>query len=343
MKDFFAKLFSFLNTSTAPSTSNLGANLEKPSEPQIEFKELVAEADVVKWVEKDPTTTRTFPAKNQGSSGACVANTRSKQVGILQFLKNGHYIPFSAADIYRRRSNKPDGGMIALDSYRIASQGVTLEDLVPSDLLSDYQIDALKPEDYKNDVGKIFALGGDPIVLPIGDIDAIASVIQKTKKGVMVWYYFNSAEWSRSRPVVQNASLNLNASATLRHSVTAVDYCLVGGVKTLIIEDSAWFGNINRREITESFHKARNWYADYPMQFKFDTPSTARPSYVAGNVRSLQDCLKYEGLFPSNVESTGVFGTVTTQAVRDFQKKYGLDQVGTVGPKTEAKLRALYP
>lgn len=38
---------------------------------------------------------------------------------------------------------------------------------------------------------------------------------------------------------------------------------------------------------------------------------------------------------------TGFFGSKTEQAVKRFQKQYGMEQVGVVGPKTRAKLNAL--
>ena len=62
---------------------------------------------------------------------------------------------------------------------------------------------------------------------------------------------------------------------------------------------------------------------------------------------ALQDCLKYEGVFPSNADSTGLFGAITKKAVQDFQLKYAITTVGStgygrVGPKTRAQLNLLY-
>lgn len=39
---------------------------------------------------------------------------------------------------------------------------------------------------------------------------------------------------------------------------------------------------------------------------------------------------------------TGYFGPLTKKAVRKFQKKYNIEQVGEVGPKTRAKMNALF-
>jgi hypothetical protein len=56
-------------------------------------------------------------------------------------------------------------------------------------------------------------------------------------------------------------------------------------------------------------------------------------------VRELQKLLAKLGFFKA--ASTGTFGSVTQAAVKAFQKKYGIDQVGYVGPATRAKLNSL--
>jgi N-acetylmuramoyl-L-alanine amidase len=66
------------------------------------------------------------------------------------------------------------------------------------------------------------------------------------------------------------------------------------------------------------------------------------------DVLALQAALRKEGVFPAvgntkyDCTLTGIFGPCTEKAVKAFQKKYGLSQVGNVGPQTRAKLNALY-
>lgn len=323
------------------SQYSLGANIDTRTEAEkatdVHFSEIVASANAVPWTEKPISSWRSFPVRNQGKGFSCVANTLAKIMGILIWLKNGEYVAFSAADIYRRRSPREEG-MSADNAFAIAATGVTLEAVIPSDMLSDEQIDALRPQKYTQDIGAVFPLGKQ-VILPFKDIDTVASVINTTGKPVMVWFFFAQPEWSSFMPLIANRGLTVEDG--LRHSVTAVDFTMYNGKKALIIEDSAWFGNISTRVITEDFFKTRNWYAAYPMSFKFDAPVGAKPVYT-GTTVSLQDCLKYEGVFPTNVSSSGVYGSVTTQAVKDFQKKYGLEQVGLVGPQTTEKLKELY-
>lgn len=335
----------------------------------FKFEELVSSVAPVKWIEKTLEQLRNFPIFNQDGSGSCVAQTEAKLLGILYFLVYGIYKHFSASHIYKRRSNKPSAGMAGSDVHKIATKGVTFEEFMPSQDLTDEQMDNAqmlaggeKPENQ-------FSVLNYLEVTKVKDIDTIASIIQTTQKGVMVWFYFdwNATEWTDT-PVIKFPTLDLFGRDTARHSVTAVDFFLMNGKKCLLIEDS-WgvkFGKGGRRVITEDFFKERNFYVAYLMNFKkeeapanmtkpvytFTKPLAFSPVVNYGNpdVIALQNVLKYEGLFPLNTESTGWYGAVTVKAVADFQKKYAvaspevLKQNGgrLVGNLTLKKLNELY-
>lgn len=319
-------------------------------------KEVVASAAPVNWVEKPQSQWRKFPIFNQDGSGSCVMQTQCKELGIMRFLKDNIYVHFSATDGYQRRVNKPQPGMQAIDAREIGRKGITLEALSPSQNMTDIQMDSAIVEPYKRQVGEVFKIGGY-LHLPSRDIESIASTIQATSKGVMLWFYFKIDEWT-DHPFIKYPSLNLNGSDTLRHSVCAVDYALVNGKKSLIIEDS-WgssFGMAGQRVIDEDFFKARNWYAGYLINFVFDA-IVQKPVHFFGvdlqfgmqsdEVKALQDCLKFEQLFPANIDSSGFFRAITKKAVQDFQLKYGIADAssagfGRCGPKTRAKLNQLF-
>ena len=102
------------------------------------------------------------------------------------------------------------------------------------------------------------------------------------------------------------------------------------------------------------------------LNFKFNDKSnqtTNKPKYtftktlkfssiyiINEDVKHLQDILKYEGLFPINIDSTGYYGSITAKAVLAFQLKYKVDSINElnalmghiVGPKTIAMLNKLY-
>jgi len=333
-----------------------------PEEKRKDFKfeELVAAAAPVTWVEKPQNSWRKFPIFNQDGSGSCVAQTMAKILGVLYWLKNNVYVHFSATHIYQRRANKPNSGMAGVDCFQIAQKGTTLEVLTPSQNMNDSEMDGTLIEKYKQDVGEIFKIG-NYLTVPIKDIDTVASIIEKTNKAVMVWFFFENSEWTKEVPIITNPNLDLYAPSTARHSVTAVDYTMYQGKKALIIEDSwgFWNGFSGQRVITEDFFKERNFFAAYPMNFAFDSV-IVKPQHnflkvltfgmKDPDVAALQDVLKYEGLFPTNVDSTGLYGAVTAKGVLAFQKKYKvapdseLDPLGgrRVGVKTLAKLNELY-
>ena len=322
---------------------------QEEKDKDIQFGEVVASATEVIWVEKSPDEWRSFPIFNQGNSGSCVAQTLKKMLGVYVWIKTGVFVFLSASHIYKRRKNKPAGGMGGADALQIAGVGTTLEQFAPSEKMSDAQMDNVDVKPFMEKIGEIFKIG-KPVVGPIKDIETVASIIQQTEKAVMVWFYFSSGknpkEWV-DVPRLIYPDLDMNATTGVaRHSVAAVDFCLWEGKKALIIEDS-WGGDTaieGRRVITEEFFNARNWYTAHFMNFAFEEQSTPKPHYD-GSVKSLQDCLRHYGTFPSNVDSTGFFGTITKQAVNDFQVKEKLHATGTgtVGPLTKARLLELYP
>lgn len=346
---------------------NPGALIDtRPPEEQakdFKFEELVASAAPVNWVEKPASEWRSFPIFDQDGSGSCVAQTLKKMLGVYVWLKTGFFVKLSASHIYQRRANRPADGMGADDAFKIVQQGTTLEDFAPSEKMNDAGMDAIKVLPFMEEIGKVFKIG-KPIVGPTKDIEAIASIIQQTGKAVMVWFYFSNGltprEWV-DVPVIKYPNLLLTGPNTARHSVAAVDFTLYKGKKALIIEDSWGLDKATngKRVITEDFFKKRNWYAAHFMNFAFEG-TVSKPHYrftkdlefsptpsFDPDVVALQDILKYETLFPSNVESTGYFGSITRDAVGKFQEKYGLTSpggggYGRVGPLTRAKLNELY-
>lgn len=58
-------------------------------------------------------------------------------------------------------------------------------------------------------------------------------------------------------------------------------------------------------------------------------------------VKALQEFLATDSeVYPEGL-TTGFFGALTEKAVKRFQKKHGIEQVGNVGPKTLAKINSL--
>lgn len=351
------KLFDWLNSFFKPQPpegfTGVLLDTRDPEEKKTDYNinEMVAKVNTVNWAKKEWLDFRRFPIQDQGNSYSCVWQSMRKLMRVLFKVNRNQDLDFSAAYGYRQRTNYPEGGTSYIDAFKIAQEGVTLNALMASDNLSEEEMNNVKIEQYHRDIAKDFKLPYY-VQVPAGDLETVASVIQTTKKGVMLWFYFVSDEWSLDIPLIKDKYLTSPSLArALRHSVVAVDYGIYNGEKGVFIEDSAHFGGKHERFIPEAFFKARNIFAAYPINFSFEPGGLIDPNIQAkkskptynGSVVSLQECLKYEGIFPVNVESTGVYGGITTKAVKDFQAKYLFEQTGIVGPITKAKLQGLYP
>lgn len=300
------------------------------------FKETVASAVEVKWEERDP---RQFPIRNQNGSGSCVAFSAAKMLGVLQHAnKGGRFVDFSPAYLYQRRANRNIGdgqGMWGHDAWTVLrTDGITLDPLMPSDDLTEAQINAVREEQVYRDVARLFRIDNYVTYTPAQDFDAIAGTIQKTGKGVMVWFMFNSNEWS-TMPTLKTDK------PALHHSVCAVDAVVYKGNECLVIDDS-WgtiYGRNGQRFITREFFEARNTYASYPISFKtggdVDKPKYSfkalmRVGQTSSDIKVLQDILKFEGLMPTNIQSTGYYGEITRKAVLEYQRKHKVASVAEV-------------
>lgn len=344
-----------------PAPKELGALIDNRTVEEklkdFKFEEIVASAAPVVWKEKKTNDWRRFPVFNQNGSGSCVAQTGAKLLGINYYLKNnGEYVHFSATDIYKQRANKPSGGMNAVDAWEIIRRGVTLEDLVRSQKMTDAQMDGVFVATYKRKVGDIFKIE-NYVALPVKNLELVASTIQQTQKGLMTWFFFTSSEWGREVPIVKDPNLNLYADATSRHSVAAVDFGLIKGKKHIRVEDTAHFSGYTEHFINEDFFSKRNFYVGYPLDFKFeegvdpnkphynftkDLKFSSVVTYGNPDIIALQNCLKWLGFFPKNVDSTGYFGAITKKGVEQFQASKGLVQDGIVGGNTRAELNKIF-
>lgn len=323
--------------------------------------EVLAESSPLNWVKKDISQVVQYPVWNQASTNACVAFSKAKQISIMIFSLTGVWIDFSPASIYQLRANKPQAGMLIPNANEIVNTtGVTLEALMKSQNLTEQQIETVK----RSKVASLFAIAiAEAVVrylyVPV-DIDRIAQTIE-AKKGVSLLIYATYDEYARMVPVVLNPNLAY-ADAPIRHEVVGVDYFLdPNGVKRIYINDSAHFGGLAVRELTEDFLLKRCILADALDVFTFDPEVTNKPHYTFNrdllfsptptpndpDVVALQDILKWEQLFPSNVASSGYYGALTAKAVLEFRTKYNISSVSdplgrSVGPLTRAKLNQLY-
>lgn len=317
-----------------------GIPVEVPTEEEgaLKLKEVVAASSFVqpKWKEKKESEWTKYPILNQYETNQCTWYTMAKLLGINYFKDEGTFLFFSPSYGYEQRANWPGYGDSVTSIRNTAKKGVTLEALYPSKTKpnDDVKLTA-KPHAVK--VAEVFKID-DLIDLEVGDIDQIASTIQATGKGVMVWFWADSKEWKQKTVEIKNGTIKLH-TAPVRHSVTAVDFFLINGKKCLLIEDS-WgneTGMSGRRIITEDFFNKRNYYAGYVTRFTFtEAPVIQKPTATVKfgdeniNVNILQKYLQSKGYFPSNHGTTNHYGNITAQAVLRWQIDNNVDSIDSL-------------
>lgn len=291
----------------------------------------------VVWQEKTLEQCVKYPIRDQNGSGTCVCMTYATELGIIFQQKYGVWIDFTSAFPYQKRSEPTISGCNSIDIYSIFPKiGNLYETFMPSQHLSDAQVMAVKKEPYFDDLAKTYTV--KRISMPI-DFETVASTIQATGKGVMVWFKFSNSEWT-DIPQLSDKPI------TSGHSVTAVDFLLKDGKKYLVIQDS-WglaYAMKGYRLISEEYFNARCFQVSYLMTFQVQNNETVieRPKFD-GSIISAQKCFKWEGLFPGNVMEIENWGNITRTACIAFQKRYGIEpSLGNFGPITKAKLKQLY-
>lgn len=302
-----------------------------------------------------------YKVRNQDGSGSCVAQSCAK---MLEVLDTQSEEAWSATPIYSKRSNRPQAGMIGWNALDIASkQGSAYESKIPSQYMNDEQMDLYSwfSSDLSKDRPTNYYIISDKNTGKV-NFDDLVNAIQ-TYKTAIIYVNASVSKWN-CVPEVHTSD------GTLRHAVACVDVIQFGGTPYIIIEDS-WgkFSNPTniplkdgQRALSKAFIEKHCYFAGGLMNFVYMNTEPTVVNYefktilefgqTNKDVKLLQDKLKYLGLFPQNIPSTGYFGAITAKAVYAFQIKYNvapmseLDAVkpmkgGRVGSKTLAKLNEI--
>ena len=307
-----------------------------------------------------PTTSQFgYSVRNQGYGNTCVANAGAKCLEILDKQTTEMY---STIPIYKPRMNSPYAGMIGADALSIiCNKPMTYERVLPSQLLTDSQVDA-------TDTSGILTVGNPTNYYVIGydnlKFDDIASAVLTHGCAII---YVNTNKYTYTS--VPNPGPRDNS---LRHGVAAVQ--VIWDPQTeqpyLIIEDS-WgkFDNQTRfnlkpghRAFSKAFVESNVYFAGGLMNFKYAIPnqviipkgSMTFPRVMnygetSEDIKNLQKKLMSLSLFPVNIPTTGYYGNVTAKAVYNYQVRYNVAPIAelnylkgrTVGPKTLAALNTL--
>lgn len=300
------------------------------------------------WKEKPLSQWRKFlPIRNQNSSSGCVSFSLALALGIENFLEEGKFETLSARFIYSRGYIPDGGGMYYLQALEIArKEGTCLEQQMISDGLNEEQMRV--KDDTKNMqwVAQIYK-PQSYIFLPL-DIDIFAGILQTTNKGILLGTRFNSGGYSRAEVI-------LDKNGVYGHAIVAVDATIWNGKKALIFQNS-WgkdWGINGLGIITEEQFKNGVVLGVQLIDFVYQ-PQTANKPKMFINARSLKvgdrgnDVIKLQvglqwlGFFPANQEVTGYYGGITRQAVKDFQRRYSLNETGIMDLNSINKFNEIF-
>jgi len=341
----FKKLFGF--------EKGTGGVEDPQDERDYRYEELVGRAPSVNWKEKPRSEWRNFPIFDQDGSDSCVGQAVAKMLGIENSLEEDVFVRLSARDIYSRGYVR-GGGMYFREGMKIGKEhGATVEQLMPSQDRRETYMRRTDSTPFTDIVANIIR-GGDFIAIPL-EIDAIAEVISRGK-GVCLGVRFESGELTK--PEIKTTS-----GGKYGHAIVGVDFTLYKGKKAIVFDNSwgadwGWNGQGVLTEDNMDGLVSAWYYESLPndREIKGEKPNYQFNKNLSvgdrnKDVSKLQECLKYEGVFPKDIPATGYFGGITKKAVAEFQEKYkedileplGLDKAtGYFGNKSREKLNQLY-
>ncbi len=309
---------------------------DEQKDANYKHKEVVTAVASATFPVKEPKDFVKYPIRSQGSSGRCVVFTYAKELSIWFFNKYGVWVDFSTCFPYQLRNNPDISGCSSVDIYSVFPKiGDIFESFMPGDGLGDSASMAVAMPPYAKDLAKI--IDAKRIELPI-DFDTIASTLQHTGKGVMLWFKFNNEEW-KDIPVYSGKPY------TSGHSIIAIEPVTYKGVEYLVCDESWGLGySLNgQRLISRDYFNKRCFLASYLMSFKFAKGAQETKPKFDGSIISAQTCFEWLGYFPSNVPKYENWGPVTRSACKKFQLAYSIEPAeGNFGPITKAKLTELF-
>lgn len=276
--------------------------------------------------------------ENQHQTSSCVPHGVLLALAIERVKDGGDLARLSQMFVYKHRSNFPGEGAWMQEVFNIIRKyGAPLFYSLPTpetekeaNAVNITQQLYTEAEIYKGD--EYYALENPK------DFEEIALIAQQGH-GVPIVIYSRWAEWAVEMPFVQSF-LNL-IGAPINHCVCVLPKSghWYEGQRYITIQDSAWFGGIKLRHLSEAFIKNRCYSAAYWDTVKF-IGSGERPKHTftkvlkfgdeSMEVKQMQILLVAEGLLPVGL-TTGYFGGRTLAGVRAFQNKYASEILVSLG------------
>jgi len=289
-------------------------------------------------------------AKDQNGSSSCGGQAWAMYMAVLEAIFNGSLEERSAKFIYAQTRVEGGGSAGRTNSELCKKTGVSLETLCPS-----YENGNPPNEDFmskvtditeqaRKDANKNRALSY-AFVTP--DIDTIAQALQSNNGVIIGISGENNGTWLTVYPAYPQEE-------KWRHWIYVGKAKLINGKKYIGLLNS-WgkdVGDKGWQWISDDYFKALNGSAVWSAwTMVYDTNPILKPHHtftkllrygmIDSEVKQLQECLKYMGLFPQ-IPTTNYFGKITRDSVKKFQAKNALQADGIVGKITNGKLNELF-
>lgn len=328
----FGKLFGFFS-------AGFTGLLPDPRTPEQKQQDFAHEERIQATVPADPfgntrITTSPYPLENQQGTSSCVPHGIGLALAILRKKITGTYIRLSWIFAYRLRINYPQAGCWPPDIFGVYSKrGAPLYTTLPTPYNEDEANAEVLTAQMDNEAQLFEGLEYYTIQQNFNDIATLAALAEQGY-GVAMLFYSTIAEWSQSVPQILTPNLP-QTDAPVRHCVCILPNSghTIDGVRYVTIQDSAWFGNIQIRHVSEAFIKARVFAAGYwdkvvivgggPVP-KYTFTKTLKYGSSGPEVKAMQLLLIAEGCLPADC-ATGNFLGRTLAGVHAFQNKYAAD------------------
>lgn len=299
------------------------------------------------------STKMRIPNKDQDGSSSCGGQAWSYYGGVLEAFSTASYEERSAKFIYSQTFVGNGGSAGRTNSQLCCDQGWAREavcssydaGMAPGEAFMQRKSD-ITPE-ARNDASKAKGLVYANVAT---NIDLFATAIQNNHGMVVGITGQNNGTWRTAFPKPP-----VNATNTWNHWMYAGKAKLINGKKYIGLKQS-WGDGIGEdgwQWIGEDYFsqdipvlRYAIW-SGWTMVFKGSDPAfkhtftlTLKKGSRGAEVEALQKALTLEGMYKGKID--GDFGPATKASVQTFQLRYSLNADGVVGPKTNAKLNALY-
>jgi hypothetical protein len=278
-------------------------------------------------------TAKKYITRNQYSKSSCVPSS------MCNALWNTEQVILADEFLYTQRSNKPQEGCYWHDiADKVLVQGICERALL-KEVKTEKEANAVKVSEDQQENAKQYKQKSYIYLKNFWDI------MKWVNQGYPVVFsiFATSKEWSNSAPYIIDTKLTIE-KAPINHAICAIPKTGFQDKQKygFYITDSAHFGKVSIREISEEFINVRLKTAIVffdlekgevvkPKAYKFTRDLTVGDK--GEDVLKLQEILQDLGFFPTNIKPTGEFYGITRQAVKDFQKKYEESILWSIGLK----------